>query len=269
MKVFINILKSVIIFYWVIASGLFSSMFFFPSAIDGLHEGYNSFIELAGGEVAIGEVEEPVTCLAITPECGWEYIVQSGPVLSYTETPVFEVEPVEGDMYVLVDDNDDLFYSLFIYEELATPGACEDDPQTDEDECPVVTTFGWVEYQVSLVEPEELLDGSFWYDVEAQELFVVFLVQQDYSFSPIVLEPLTREEFFDQLETLLVYSVIVMVPFTFLVFSFSKKYQQATSSPKTTVSEKQKDKIVKEKAKVDKKLAKIQSIGVTGIQIKK
>jgi hypothetical protein len=268
MKVFINILKSVIIFYWVLAAGLFTSMFFFPSAIDGLHNGYNNFIELAGGEVVIGEDEEPVTCLAITPECGWEFSLQSEPVQSYTETPVFEVEPVIGDMYILVDDNDDLFYSLFVYEELATPGVCEDDPSTEEDACPVQTALTWVEYQVSIVEPVEFTEDSFWYNVETGELFTAILVQAIPEPS-IVLGPLTREEFFDQLETLLVYSVIVMVPFTFLVFSFSKKYQEAVSSPKTAASGKEKDKIVKQKAKVDKKLAKIQSIGVTGIQIKK
>jgi hypothetical protein len=266
MKVFINILKSVVIFYWVLAAGLFSSMFFFPSAIDGLHEGYNGFIELVGGEVVIEE-EQPV-CQAITPECGWEYVVQSGPVQSYIETPVFEVEPVVGDKYILIDDNDDLFYSLFIYEELATPGVCEDDPLTEEIECPVQTVLAWVEYQVSIVEPVEFLEDSIWYNAETGELFTAILTQSTPEPS-IILGPLSREEFVDQLETLLIYSVIGMVPFSVMVFSFSRRYQEAVSSPKQAVAGKQKDKIVKQKAKVDKQLAKIQSIGVTGIQIKK
>jgi hypothetical protein len=121
------------------------------------------------------EDEELFTCLAIIPECGWEFTWKFETVKSFLETPVFEVEPVVGDKYVLIDDNDDLFYSLFIYEELVTSGACEDDPQTDEDECPVVATFGWVEYQVSLFEPLNPAVGNLWYD-EIEELLYEYIL---------------------------------------------------------------------------------------------
>jgi hypothetical protein len=256
MKVFFNLLKAIAVFYWVLAAGLFTSMIFFPNAIDSLYSGYSGFVELVDGEVVVEDDE--VTCLAITPECGWEFSLQSEPVQSYTETPIFEVEPVIGDMYILVDDNDDLFYSLFVYEELATPGVCEDDPQTDEDECPVIATFGWVEYQVSIVEPVEFTEDSVWYNVETGELFTAILVQS-ISEPSIVLGPLTREEFVIALETLLVYSSVVMVPYTFLAFSIGSRFSTSIAKEKSVGSKKEPKQNVKSSAK---------TVGLTNITLK-
>jgi hypothetical protein len=257
MKVFINILKSVIIFYWVLAAGLFTSMLFFPSAIDSLYSGYSDFVEL---------VDEP-TCLALIPECGYygevetEEPIESSKPKTSSNGEASEVEPSSDDEEPTEDETPVTDDEEPVTDEEESTEPTEDETPVTDDEEPTEPT----EDETPVTDDEELVTDEE-ESTEPTEDETVIEDEEEYVFLPSIT---SREEFFDQLETLLVYSVIGMVPFTFLVFSFSKKYQEAVSSPKTAASGKEKDKIVKQKAKVDKKLAKIQSIGVTGIQIKK
>lgn len=357
MKFFFNFLKSLAVLYWVLAAGLFLSMLFFPKAISSLHSGYNDFANAVNGEVVVViDDSEPFN----------EPVWVSEEVQAFEQEPVFVTEPVIGDKYVLLDNNDDLFASLFEYNVAEfCPEVCYDDPATEEIECdplPVCVEPQWLESPVSLIEIEDAIEGDRWYSLETQELFTLVatpvVIEPEFElvwegevlpvadfpvedlemfvsessindrdtlvtvhyvvwsseevvdeegnlividridwesfvvsiFEPIefvegdmwfevesstlfvaflqevipvveepislTIQPLTEEEFIDGLETILVYSLIGMVPYTFVVFSLGAAFngQPASSSePKSRNS----------KAKVEA------TFGLTGLKIKK
>lgn len=360
MKFFFNLLKSIAVLYWVLAAGIFISMLFFPKAISGLHSGYNDFAGLVNGEVVVVvDDSEPFN------EPTWV----SEEVALFQEAPIFVTEPSLGDKYVLADDNDDLFYSLFVYEGPdACPAVCYDDPATEEVECDplpeclpqwvespvsleepleailgdiwysvetqelftfvatpvviepvfelvwegevlpviseldlpvedlewyvveesildgddfatvfyvvwsseeildeegnliVVDNISWESFEVSLIKPEEAVEGDMWFEVESSTLFQAFLIEAipDVGEIEFTIQPLSEEEFIDGLETILVYSLVGMVPYTIAVFSLSSAFEQAahSSDPKVKGSAKSKN----------GKAVKVQTFGLTNLK---
>jgi len=225
MKIILIILKTLVITYWAVAATLFSSMLFFPSAIDTLYTGYLQIVEV----VEVPSEEEPLTCEALISECGYEELEIS------EEEPVIEDETSEE---VVEEESEE----PVIEDEEETTEPSEEDSETLEVED----------------ETEEIVIED---ETEEEPVIEDETVTVSEEFTP-----LTKEEFITTLEVLLVYSVIVMLPFTFLVFSLSKKHRDLSTTKKPEVVATVSDSSGKA-AKATK--IKYESIGLTGIRIKK
>lgn len=163
-------------------------------------------------------------------------------------------DPVHGDMYIVIDSNDDLFYSVFVFV-----------VSTDLNEAgEEVVVSEWVEVIVPIGQTEGY---DFYYDVDLGQIFILELVQtggpDPLPEEEIVIGELTREEFVVALEEILIYSAIFMLPLTILVFSLGGKFNEATSEIEPV-------EIVTEEQKQSKKLAaKTRAIGVTRLRVRK
>jgi hypothetical protein len=163
-------------------------------------------------------------------------------------------DPVHGDMYIVIDSNDDLFYSVFVFV-----------VSTDLNEAgEEIVVSEWVEVIVPIGQTEGY---DFYYDVELGQIFILELVETGgpgpLPEEEIVIGELTREEFVVALEEILIYSAIFMLPLTILVFSLGGKFNEATSEIEPV-------EIVTEEQKQSKKLAaKTRAIGVTRLRVRK
>jgi hypothetical protein len=314
MKLIVNVFKSLAILYWVLAAGLFTSMLFFPSAIDTLYNGYTQFAEVI-------EVEEEPTCLALIPECGYygeveteepvveeessepvteeseepvvkeeseEPVVEeesSEPVTEESEEPVVEEESeepvVEEESEEATTESEEPSEPVTTEEETTEPSETEEESSEESSEPETTSEGETTEVDPSSEEPttseeettepteeeeEVVIDEETLVDPIPEEETVID--EEEYVFLPSIT---SREEFVTALESLLVYSAIIMLPFTILAFSIGKRlgsYSEEVSVSQTS-EEKAKAKLLGKKAKVDKKLESIKSIGITGIKIKK
>jgi outer membrane biosynthesis protein TonB len=276
MKLIVNVFKALAVLYWVLAAGLFTSMLFFPSAIDTLYNGYTQFVEVV-------EEDEP-TCLALIPECGYygEVETEEEPVVEESSEPV-EGEVEETTSEETVTSDEETTEPSETEEEVAATEGDSEETVTDEEETEEEATTESEESSEPAEESSEPAEESSEPAEEETEEEEVVTTEEETSEveeevvveeeEEVILLPLitNREEFVTALETLLVYSAIIMLPFTLLAFSIGKKLGSYSAEPVVTQTseEKAKAKLTDKKAKVDKKLASIKSIGVTGIKIKK
>jgi hypothetical protein len=190
---------------------------------------------------------EEVECLS---SCDHE-LVWVGYEIS-TEIPD---EPVYGDMYIVIDENDDLFHSLFVFVVSTDLNAAGEE----------IVVSGWEEVLVPIGET----DGyDFFYDAESGQLFVLELLETGgpgpLPEEEVVLGELTREEFVLALEEILIYSAIFMLPFTILVFTVGAKLNEASSEidPNPEV-------IIENKESRKKAAVRTRAIGVTRLRVRK
>jgi hypothetical protein len=289
MKAILIVLKTLVITYWVLAATLFTSMLFFPSAIDTLYSGYTQFVEVI-------EVEEEPTCLALIPECGYygeveteEPVVEeesSEPVTEESEEPVVEEEssepvteeseePVvneEESSEEVVTESEESSEPVTTEEETTEPSETEEET-SDESSEPETTSDGEAaEVEPSSEEPttseEETTEEE--EEVVIDEETPVDPIPEEELTEPIIVDfiPLTEEEFVNVLETILIYSAVSMLPITLFVFSLGKKHRDLSSPTKPEI---QKPAVVTDASGKVKKSAKVkyESIGLTGLKIKK
>jgi hypothetical protein len=259
MKAILIVLKTLVITYWALAATLFTSMLFFPSAIDTLYSGYTQFVEII-------EVEEEPTCLALIPECGYEGEVEE-PVTSEVETPVDPIpeesssEPVEGEEPVTSEESSEPETSSTDGEAAEVDPSSEEEPVADDEESSEPVEGETEEEVTEPSEEEEVI-----IDEETEEEVVV----EEETDEPIIVDfiPLTEEEFVNVLETILIYSAVSMLPITLFVFSLGRKHKELSASTKPVV---EKPAVVTDVSGKVKKSAKVkyESIGLTGFKIKK
>jgi hypothetical protein len=251
MKAILIVLKTLVITYWALAATLFTSMLFFPSAIDTLYNGYTQFVEII-------EVEEEPTCLALIPECGYE---------GEEETPVDPIpeesssEVVESEEPVTEEESSEPETSSTDGEAAEVDPSSEEEPVADDEESSEPVEGETEEEATEPSEEEEVI-----IDEETEEEVVV----EEETDEPIIVDfiPLTEEEFVNVLETILIYSVVSMLPITLFVFSLSRKHRELSSPTKPVV---EKPAVVTDASGKVKKSAKVkyESIGLTGLKIKK
>jgi hypothetical protein len=259
MKVILIVLKTLVITYWALAATLFTSMLFFPSAIDTLYSGYTQFVEVI-------EVEEEPTCLALIPECGYEGEVEE-PVTSEEETPVDPIpeesssEVVEGEEPVTSEESSEPETSSTDGEAAEVEPSSEEEPVVDGEESSEPVEGETEEEVTEPSEEEEVV-----VDEETEEV----TTEEEEVDEPIVVDfiPLTKEEFVNVLESILIYSAVSMLPVTLFVFSLGRKHRDLSASTKPEVE--QPVTVTDASGKV-KKSAKVkyESIGLTGLKIKK
>jgi hypothetical protein len=158
-------------------------------------------------------------------------------------------------MYIVIDENDDLFHSLFVFVVSTDLNAAGEE----------IVVSGWEEVQAPIGET----DGyDFFYDSESGQLFLLELHETGgpgpLPEEEVVLGELTREEFVLALEEILIYSAIFMLPFTILVFTVGAKLNEASSEidPNPEV-------IIENKESRKKAAVRTRAIGVTRLRVRK
>jgi hypothetical protein len=263
MKAILIVLKTLVITYWALAATLFTSMLFFPSAIDTLYSGYTQFVEII-------EVEEEPTCLALIPECGYYGEVE-------TEEPVVEEEssePVteESEEPIIEDESSE---PVTTEEETTEPSETEEESSEESSEPETTSDGEAAEVDPSSEEPTTSEEETTEPSEEEEEVVIdeetpVDPIPEEEVTEPIIVDfiPLTEEEFVNLLETILIYSAVSMLPITLFVFSLGKKHRDLSSPTKPEI---QKPAVVTDASGKVKKSAKVkyESIGLTGLKIKK
>jgi hypothetical protein len=256
MKFILNLFKGLAVLYWVLAASLFTSVLFFPSAIDSLYGAYSgivgeptsSEVSISSSEEAVTSSEETVRCLAITPECGWEIVVIETEILVIS---IDEELPAGVEFFISAESllDDDLFATLLVFN---------------------IDSAEWEEIQVPLSAPEIIEHESFWFDQELGIIFYAELVDVWQTGGPdpipeeeIVLGEMTRDEFVLALEEILIYSAIFMLPFTILVFTVGAKLNEASSEIDPNPE------VIIENKEAKKQAAKTRTIGVTRLRVRK
>jgi len=265
MKAILIVLKTLVITYWALAATLFTSMLFFPSAIDTLYSGYTQFVEII-------EVEDEPTCLALIPECGYYGEVE-------TEEPVVEEEssePVtEESEETIVDEEESSEEVVTESEESSEPVTTEEETSEESSEPETTSDGEAAEVDPSSEEPTTSEEEPTEPTEEEEEVVIdeetpVDPIPEEEVIEPIIVDfiPLTEEEFVNVLETILIYSAVSMLPITLFVFSLGKKHRDLSSPTKPEI---EKPAVVTDASGKVKKSAKVkyESIGLTGLKIKK
>jgi len=265
MKAILIVLKTLVITYWALAATLFTSMLFFPSAIDTLYSGYTQLVEII-------EVEEEPTCLALIPECGYYGEVE-------TEEPVVEEETSEEATAESEESSEPVTTeeeTIVNEEESSEEVVTESEESSEESSEPETTSDGEAaEVDPSSEEPTTSEEETTEPSEEEEEVVIdeetpVDPIPEEEVTEPIIVDfiPLTEEEFVNVLETILIYSAVSMLPITLFVFSLGKKHRDLSSPTKPEI---QKPAVVTDASGKVKKSAKVkyESIGLTGLKIKK
>jgi len=258
MKAILIVLKTLVITYWALAATLFTSMLFFPSAIDTLYSGYSQFVEII-------EVEDEPTCLALIPECGYYGEVE-------TEEPVVNEEESSEEV---VTESEESSEPVTTEEETTEPSETEEESSEESSEPETTSDGEAAEADPSSEEPTTSEEETTEPSEEDEEVVIdeetpVDPIPEEEVTEPIIVDfiPLTEEEFVNVLETILIYSAVSMLPITLFVFSLGKKHRDLSSPTKPEI---QKPAVVTDASGKVKKSAKVkyESIGLTGLKIKK
>lgn len=306
MKAILNLLKGLAVIYWVLAASLFTSMLFFPQAIDVLHETYNNAFAGSPSSEVVSSSEEIPSSVEEILSSSLEEIISSEELVSSSEEIVsssegattssedipsslpesqplrqadvctrqciddpateeneclsacdFELtwvgydisteipaEPVHGDMYIVIDENDDLFHSVFVF-------VVSTDLNENGEE---IIVSEWVEVIVPIGQTEGY---DFYYDPQLGQIFILELIETG------GIDPLPEEEFVAGLEEILIYSAIFMLPFTILVFSLGSKLNESSSEIDPNPE------VIIENRQSKKHAVRTRAIGVTRLRVRK
>jgi hypothetical protein len=236
MKLILNIFKSLAVLYWVLAASLFITMVFFPGAIDTLHNGYNEFAGLVAQPSSSEVVDSSLTEESSSSEEVSSEVVDSSEELSSEE---------------VTSSSEDSITS----EETTSEEVTSSEDSSSSEELPSSEPAG----------------RRFSNPVEEDEDEVVCLALECEEETPVLeLTALTREEFVSALESILVYSALGMLPFTILVFTISSKLSDYSKEEETEeVVEEETTVLEPKEKKQSSKKVKEESIGLTGLKIRK
>jgi hypothetical protein len=247
MKFILNLFKTLSIIYWVLAASLFISLLFVPQVLDGAYEAYSNVAgQPTTSEVINGSSEGPTI-----DESSSDEETETTPV-EESEEPVIEEETTEteeeSDGEETSEPSDEEESDLPESQPLGMNPGSEEDPEEETTE---------TEEEVTTEDEEEVV-----LEEELDEEEPIF-----------ELVPMTKEEFKTFLEETLLYSAVVMLPLTILIFKLSAAFNQAHKVEKievleeVTAGETAGKKKAAKKAKVasSKKI----SVGLTGIKIEK
>jgi len=230
MKLILNIFKSLSVLYWALAASLFVSMVFFPGAIDTLHNGYNEFVNAV--------VQPESSEVSSSLESSSEEVISSSEESSSSE----EVSSEETSSSEEVPASEPLRMNSGSEE---SSEEIVDEETSSEDEVTCLALECEEETPVDPIPEEEVV---------------------------LELTSLTREEFVSALESILIYSALVMLPFTILVFSLSSKlndYSKEEVADEVVAEEVPVSEPKEKKEKQSSKKIKEESIGLTGLKVRK
>jgi len=248
MKLILKLLKAVSVLYWVIAASLFISLLFIPQALDTAYDAYLGVAgQLQSSEVVEEESSSEVSSSEIvTSESSSEEVSSEEPssseeVSSSEESSSEEVSSEEPSSSEEVPASEPLRMNSSGEE---SSEEIVEEETSSEDEVTCLALECEEETPVDPIPEEEV--------VSEETEFVV----------------LSKAEFKDALEQNLLYSAIIMIPFTILVFSLSKKLEGEDLLPEEVKKE---TKEIAEKSKNKKavKATKLVEIGLTGIKVPK